>query len=166
MKKQLFTIGVGIIIIVVLITALIFIGFDISKKAIKVSESKQDIYFRSNIIKSLSILRSDINKIQPYIYGLNNVLPTKDQLINFPRELSLIASQNKINLSFNFSGENSNDRLKWIELTGTAEGDFINIINFLKSIENSNYSVKIDNIDFNEKDDVSKTIFNGKVFYF
>ncbi len=169
MKKQLIlTAGLGALIILILGAVLILLRTDILKKADRINEIKKELGFRSTIIKSLSTMRNDINLIQPYVFGLDNVLPTKDQLINFSKDLNMMAAQNKINLASNFSGENveSSKGLKWIGLTATAEGNFSDLINFLKAIENSRYSVKLDNIDTNEKDGKYKMFLNGKVFYF
>jgi len=169
MKKQLvLTVGLGVLIILILAALLIILRADILKKIIQISEIKKELDFRSTIIKSLSTMRSDINLVQPYIFGIENILPTKDQLINFSKDLNMMAVQNKINLASNFSGENvkSSGELKWIGLTATAEGNFNDLINFLKAIESSRYSVKMDNIDFSEKDGKFKMLFNGKVFYF
>ena len=79
----------------------------------------------------------------------------------------MMAVQNKINLASNFSGENvkSSGELKWIGLTATAEGNFNDLINFLKAIESSRYSVKLDNVDFGEKDGKFKMLLNGKVLF-
>lgn len=169
MKKQLIlTAGLGALIILILGVGLIIIRADILKKTEQINEIKKELDFRSTIIKSLSTMRGDINLIQPYIFGLDNVLPTKDQLINFSKDLNMMAAQNKINLASNFSGENieSSKGLKRIGLTATAEGNFNDLVNFLKAVENSRYSVKLDNIDINEKDGKYKMLLNGKVFYF
>lgn len=167
MKKQLvLTIGLGILIIFILGAFLFFLKNDISKKTEKIKEIKQEIILRSKIINSLSIMRGDINLIQPYISGIDNFLFTKDQLINFSKELDSMAAQEKINIASNFSEGSGAGELKWIGLTSAAEGNFNNLVNFLKLIENSRYSVKLDNIDLSEKDNIFKTIFNGKVFYF
>ncbi len=170
MKKQLIiTAGLAILMILILSAALVAVGIDISKRANQIGEIKKKIDFRSNIIKSLSILRSDINTIQPYIFGLDNILLARDQLINFSRELSAMAAQNKITIASSFSGEDSKTagELRWIGLTATVEGGFNDLINFLKVIENSRYSIKLDNIDLNEKTGGGfKALFNGKVFYF
>jgi Tfp pilus assembly protein PilO len=167
-KKFILTAGLGMLIILILSAGLFFFGFDISGKSDQIREIKSEIALRSKIINSLSAMRNDINMVQPYILGINNMLPTKDQLINFSKELDMTASQNKINLTSNFSGEDTkfSGELKWIGLTAAAEGDFNNLINFLKSIENSRYSVKLENIDFSEKDKKFKMLLNGKVFYF
>lgn len=172
MKKHLvLTIGLGVLIIFILSALLFFLKNDISKKTDKIKEIKQEIILRSKIISSLSVMRGDINLIQPYIPGIDNFLFTKDQLINFSKELDGMAAQDKINISSSFSeGSGASEKpgeLKWIGLTSAAEGNFNGLIRFLKSIENSRYSVKLENIDLSEeKDSIFKMIFNGKVFYF
>ncbi len=169
MKKQLIlTAGLGALIILILGAVLIILRADILKKSGQINEIKKELGFRSTIIKSLSTMRGDINLIKPYVFGLDNILPTKDQLINFSKDLNMMAAQNKINLASNFSGENveSSKGLKWIGLTATAEGNSNDLINFLKAIESSRYSVKLDNVDFSEKDGKFKMFLNGKVFYF
>jgi len=88
MKKQLIlTAGLGALIILILGVVLIMLRADILKKADQINEIKKELGFRSTIIKSLSTMRGDINLIQPYVFGLDNVLPTKDQLINLSLDI-------------------------------------------------------------------------------
>lgn len=169
MRKQLIlTAGLGILMILLLGGGLVFIGIDISKKSEQIKEIRNEISLRSKIINSLSTIRGEINKVQPYILGIENLLPTKDQLINFSKELDTAAAQNKVSLASNFSGEDarSSGDLKSLGLTASTEGDFSNLISFLKSVENSRYAVKLENIDLSERDKKFKMLFNGKIFYF
>ena len=113
-------------------------------------------------------MRGEINKVQPYVFGIENLLPTKDQLINFSKELDIAAGQNKISITSSFSGEDAKPSgdLKSLGLTASAEGELNSLIAFLNSVENSQYVVKLENVDISERDKKFKMLFNGKIFYF
>ncbi len=165
---MILTAGLGILAILILAGGLVFVGIDISKKSEQIKEVRNEISLRSKIINSLSTMRGEINKVQPYVFGIENLLPTKDQLINFSKELDIAAGQNKISLTSSFSGEDakSSGDLKSLGLTASAEGELNGLIAFLRSVENSQYVVKLENVDISERDKKFKMLFNGKVFYF
>ena len=107
----------------------------------------------------------------PYILGIENILPSRDELVNFSRDLSAAAGQNSVSFTSKFSGENligkiSADDLKWIGVDFTLGGGFDNIVNFLKTVENSRYSIKLNALDLSRRDNDYRGLLNGKVFYF
>lgn len=169
MKKQLITIiSIGGAAVVILASALAYIGFDISQRVEKVKESRLVLSSSSQTGEKLALLRLDLAAFEPYTDDLENALPDKEQLINLPRELKTMAFQNSINLTSNFSGEEfkSSSNFNWLGLTVSTDGKFDNLINFLKLLDNSRYSVRFENIDLSFKDNGFKGTFVGKVFYY
>lgn len=154
----------------ILILLLFFLGFDISKKMTKIKQLRSDYNFSSNKTANLAVLRQDIAKVQPYLEKFESIVSNRDKLINLPRDMSALASQNGISFNSTFSGENQgkleND-LSWIALTMSVEGSLSSTTNFLKTIETSNYYIKLNTADFISKNDNSfRTLFSGRVFYF
>ncbi len=169
MKKQLMTIiSIGGVVAVILALALIYAGFDISQRVERVKESRLALNSNSQTSEKLSLLRLDLAAFEPYAAGLENALPDKEQLINLSRDLKTMAFQNSISIISNFSGEEfkSSSNFNWLGLTVSADGKFDNMINFLKLLDNSRYSVRFENIDLSSKDSGFKGAFVGKVFYY
>lgn len=169
MKRQLtILIGIGATMILILAVALFLIGLDINKRVRQINELRNNINSRFLTTENLSVLRFDMAKFQPYISLLDLFSPNKDQLINLSREFNTIAFQNKVNLSSSFTGESpvSKTDLNWIGLNMNINGNFNDIINFMKAVENSRYSIKFNSLDISQKDNQFKSQLNGKVFYF
>ncbi len=169
MKKQLITIiSIGGAVAVVLLLALTYVSFDISQRAERVKESRLALNSNSQTGEKLALLRLDLTAFEPYLVSLENALPDKEQLINLPRDLKTMAFQNSIGITSNFSGEEfkSSSNFNWLGLTVSADGKFDNLINFLKVIDNSRYSVRFENIDLSSNNGGFKGSFVGKVFYY
>jgi len=172
MRKELLThIGIGAILVLVLAAAFVYLSFDIGKRVDKIKESRSSLDFHSQIAELLFALRADFNAVSPYILGIENILPSRDELVNFSRDLSAAAGQNSVSFPSKFSGENligkiSADDLKWIGVDFTLGGGFDNIVNFLKTVENSRYSIKLNALDLSRRDNDYRGLLNGKVFYF
>lgn len=169
MKRQLtILIGAGAVEILILAAALFLIGWDINKRVGEINELRNNMNLRFSTTENLSNLRDDMEKFKPYIPLLNSFLPNKDRLINLSREFNIVAFQNKVNFSSSFAGEGfvSKTDLNWIGLNMNIDGNIDDIINFIKAIENSRYSVKLSSLDIGQKDNQFKSQLNGKVFYF
>ena len=169
MKKQLITIiSIGGATAIVLMLVLIYVGFDISQRTERIKESRLILNYSSRTGEKLAFLRLDLTAFEPYAGGLENALPDKEQLINLPRDLKTMAFQNSINITSNFSGEEfkSSSNFNWLGLTVGADGKFDNLINFLKLLDNSRYSVRFENIDLSSNSGGFKGSFVGKVFYY
>ncbi|MEK7634484.1 MAG: type 4a pilus biogenesis protein PilO [Patescibacteria group bacterium] len=169
MKRQLtILIGIGTAAILILLTALFLIGWDIDKRVWQINGLRNNLNSRFSTTENLSDLRDDMEKFKPYIPLVDSFLPNKDRLINLSREFNIVAFQNKVNFSSSFAGESpvSKTDLNWIGLNMNIDGNIDDIINFIKAIENSRYSVKLSSLDIGQKDNQFKSQLSGKVFYF
>ena len=109
-------IGIGAILVLVLAAAFVYLSFDIGKRVDKIKESRSSLDFHSQIAELLFALRADFNAVSPYILGIENILPSRDD--------------------------------------------------FLKTVENSRYSIKLNALDLSRRDNDYRGLLNGKVFYF
>ncbi|KKQ23053.1 hypothetical protein A2999_01870 [Candidatus Wolfebacteria bacterium RIFCSPLOWO2_01_FULL_38_11] len=168
MKRQLIIIiSIAASVIFILSGALVYLKINISKKTDKITELRNELEINSQMSESFSLLYADINNVNPYLEKIDSALPSKDRLIKFSNDMKLLAASSSINYFSEFSGDGvDNSGLKWIGLKMSLEGDYDNIINFLRLLENSQYSVKLNVLDFVGKDNKFKLIMDGKVFYF
>lgn len=146
----------------------VFLSFDIAGKTDRIKNLRKEIasYYRAN--ENLAVLRSDLESVQPYLPGIDTFLLNKDQLIGFPRDLKSLASQFQIDAVSNFSetGKEEAGDIRWIGVKVSADGEMNNLIEFLKALENSRYSVGFNNLDFSKAAKGFKATLNGKIFYF
>ncbi|MBI4993869.1 hypothetical protein HZC33_02860 [Candidatus Wolfebacteria bacterium] len=166
-NQLIIKIAVSLILILILASALVFVGFDISKKNIQIKDLRQAINLRSELIKNLSVLRSDYNQVEPFKSSLDGLLVNKDKLIEFPRDLNALAAQTKISFTSSFSGEElSPGGLGWFGLAMAGDASFDNFIQFVKYLENGKYFLQFDNFDISGKDNNFRIMLNGRIFYF
>ena len=146
---------------------LVYLRLDIIDKVNSAENIRKEMNSYSRVAEELNLLRSDIDKIKPYLFELNNAVQTKDQLVNFNKDIKIIANQNQVSVVSNFSDEKESVKsgLKEIGVSVNANGGLENLINFLKALEKSNYSVKLNTLDFSQSDKEYKAVFNGEVFY-
>lgn len=168
-KRLMIAIALTLGLILVLGATIFFLGTDIQKRAEKISLMRADLSFRTKAIESLAELRSDFDKSKPYEMQLKNMLPTRDQLVNFSRDFNVIANQNKINLNLSFQGggqaASETATLQKTDFLITTQGSFSNLLNFLKATGKSRYFIKTNSLDLTAQggDNFNITI-NGHVF--
>jgi hypothetical protein len=147
---------------------LYFLGQDIKANAEKIREAQQELLFRSKISERVAFLKNQAEQAKFYSADLDNILVSRDQLANLPRDVVAMAGQNSINANSSFSGETpaSAEGLGSVGLTMTAAGSLEGIINFLKLFNESRYSVKLNFLDFVSQKEEFKALFNGQIFFF
>ena len=106
-KRLLIIVGVPLGISLVLAAILSFAGSDITKRTDQIKQLRRDLLFRMQLTESLASLRKDSQQAKNYVFEIENILPNRDQLVSFPRDLSTIARQNKIELNSSLGKESS-----------------------------------------------------------
>lgn len=159
--------GLGILALALIATQ--FVVWEFQKTAKRIDNQKKELVFRAQATGQLASLKSDSEKAKPLLSALNNVLPQKDQLINFGKELTDIGRQNKIDLGFAFGGETpaENGVPGFIKFSITGEAAYDNFIGFLKDVEKNRLFIRFNSIDMNR---ISGTknfniLGSGQVFY-
>ncbi|OGM90209.1 hypothetical protein A3J77_00925 [Candidatus Wolfebacteria bacterium RBG_13_41_7] len=145
---------------------IIFIGFDIGKRAENANEKRLIFISRLAIADSLTSLKGDSEKISGYYAVLENILPKRDRLVLFPRDINAIGNQNNLDINITL-GQGAADSEKGFWQTNfkiTGKGTFENFLKFIKTLESGQYLVGLESIDFGKEGDNFKTLLNGKVF--
>ena len=166
-RQSAIKIAFWLILFLAMAGGLVYLRLDIIDKVNSAENIRKEMNSYSRVAEELNLLRSDIDKIKPYLFELNNAVQTKDQLVNFNKDIKIIANQNQVSVVSNFSDEKESVKsgLKEIGVSVNANGGLENLINFLKALEKSNYSVKLNTLDFSQSDKEYKAVFNGEVFY-
>jgi Tfp pilus assembly protein PilO len=140
---------VGGIIILGLIVFLL--NMDISRRVNRINDFKNELTLRNQTVDFLSRSTTELEKIEPALNILKDILPEKDQLINFPRELEQLANQYSIDIGFNFGNEvasTESDPGK-INFDMRLAGGYDQITGFLSELEENPYFISIATININ-----------------
>lgn len=167
--KKFLAVDVGIPLITsALIVALSFTLLrDIERRAGNIQDFQRTIASRANAVGTLASLRADAERARIYSSVLENILPTKDQLISFPKEFELIASKQHIRLAASFGNERAGTDAEpgAIAFTFKAQGTFPNILAFLSAAESSRYILQWNTFEFlRGKNDDYTAVISGLVF--
>ncbi len=167
-KRLLIIVGVPLGISLVLAGILSFAGSDITKRTDQIKQLRRDLLFRMQLTESLASLRKDSQQAKNYVFEIENILPNRDQLVSFPRDLSTIARQNKIELNSSLGKESSGGigKLRQTDFTMTGQGPFDDFVNFLKSLETARYFINLSSLDFTRQDNDFRALLTGRVFSF
>jgi len=165
-KHLLIVIGIPLGICVILVGAIIFFGFDIGKRAESTNEKRLTLISRLTIADSLASLKKDSEKMSGYYAILENILPKRDNLVLFPRDINAIGKQNNLDVNITL-GQGAADGEKGFWQTNfkiTGSGTLENFLKFIKTLESGQYLVNLESIDFGKEGDNFKALLNGKVF--
>lgn len=165
-KHLLFSIGIPSIVCLLLAAALFIVGSDITSKITQMEKLRNDLFLRQQSFQSFTNLKQQFEQVKGYLPILNIVLPNQDQLVSFPRDIAIIANQNKISSNVSLGQENSQStgQLRQTDFNLVSSGKFDDFVNFLKSLENSRYFIKINTLDVVKQDDGFKGLLGGQVF--
>ena len=135
----------------------------------KVRQAQQDLISSSKAIGYLAELRkTSREKSKPYLNVLYNVIPQKEELINFSQDIQFIAESENLEFGFSFTGETpqSGGNLGSAKFSITIRGNSLqNTLNFIKRLEESRYLNKISDISVNRSGGAIATTITGEVFY-
>ncbi len=143
---QAIILGAGVFLLALLI---ILLNADINKRAEKIVQYKRELEIRNQTIALLTNSNADFERAQPMETVLSDLLPSKDQLINFPKELDTLARGYSIQIGFSFGTENASTETDpgLIRYTMALTGFYQDIVDFLKELEGHPYFITMDSID-------------------
>lgn len=153
--------------IVILAALIFFLKFNMESSAKKINGQYDILATRSSSLLSLATLRGEFTKANPYFSFLENILPPRDQLLSFSKELEGIARKNNLEFNFNFGEEklSSGKDPGQISFRAIVNGSYDGIYQFLKGMESSRYFIDPSNVDLSKKGETFSATINGKVFF-
>lgn len=150
--------------------ALWWFSNDIQSLAEKVVAERSRIERRAGAIEILASLKRDAPATEEYRRAIDLVLPSRDQLLDFPRWLEGVARAHRLDVDFRFqgaqvaAGENVPGYVGFWMRTG---GKLEEIVAFLKGLEleNSRFLVSLDAFDIKEAAGNYELMSQGRVFF-
>lgn len=168
---MMITIGMDIFIVVILALLLLLFSKSLESKSYQISQLRGQKNAMAQAIDSRLALQNDEKEAQRYLPHLETLLITKDSLINFSRDLSLMAGQNNLGQTLSFGQEIplEKDQPRKTFFAATLSGQdagLNNLSSLLKVIENSSYLVKITGFDITMEGGGINANVGGQVFSF
>ena len=168
-KKFLTELGIALGILIILGGGVLFFSVNIKTFAAELNKQKKELKMRSNAVSRLSELeRSGKEFGIPYLNVLYNLVPKKDELINFSREAQALASSEGLEFGFSFIGENpaSSDSLGSVRFTVNVSGKSeANVRNMIRKLQDFRFFIKIENFSISNTIEGSKGTIRGQVFF-
>lgn len=157
-------ISIALLMLITPIGLLFFLAWDIGRRAEATAAQRQQLADRAEELILYAKLQSQSVEAEPYLSVLQNVLPARDQLFIFPKEMENLAAQQGVGFGFNFSNETpqTNTGAGRIGFVITTEGSLLKIFNFIKSMEDSRFLIDFKNFDFTG----STVNINGEVLFY
>jgi len=165
---------IGIIVVFGSFGAFGFVIYSLSQKLGSASEkiSAERLLIRKNqdLVESLASLRQSSGEIEGYITKIEGLLPEKDGLIDFPKQVENLARITQVSSVFNFQGEpiKPEGMVGFWTFTLSLTGDYVNIMNFVKEMEitpGGKFVVGIDSLKVQEFENSYKADIKGRVFF-
>lgn len=170
LRKQIFVqLAIAVGVLAALLAANQFMVSLLKKTSDRIQEQRGELVFRSRASEILPILQNDAAAAKPLLEKLNKILPPKEGLINFGRQLVELAKKQKVNLTFDAKGDvpATDESPGAIKFFITGEATYANFVRFLKSVENEPFLVKFSSINMTRKPSGSSftALADGEVFY-
>jgi hypothetical protein len=143
-----------------------FVGL-IEARVAGIQKIRQELSVRRSAIQSLAALRVDAERARSYSSLLENVLPPKDALVRFPRDMEDLAKRNNVEFGSAFGAEVSPTESfpGFINFTFTLGGTYSRLSEFLKAAESGKYILDWNLLDLTLREGAYRGTITGRVFY-
>lgn len=169
-KKNLFlALGIFLAAIVFFIIVLWLMGGSIKAKAEQLSVVDTKLGEINANFSSLAALKQQYNgKAVGYLTIINNVVPLKDNLINFLKDFTILADASHLaGFGLDLVGETppTAESLGWVSITSGPEGSIEQFISFLDSLPKINYLVSFNSATLSRRGQNFQFNLKGRVFF-
>lgn len=163
---MLIFLGLYLFIILMLLAFNFWLGYDVGRNAMAVQETKKQIYSSAHAAGSLASLKADFEKAKNDRLFLESIVPQPEKIINFPRELTVLAKQNNVELAFGFGTEfeSAETTPGFVNFNMVLGGVLVNWLKFLEILEKSRYLMSLDSFNIVSDGRDYRVSINGKVF--
>jgi hypothetical protein len=150
--------------------ALNFILNDATAQADAIVKYRAAATVSTNNLTSLAGLKQDAGTADKYRAAIGRLLPLEDGLIEFPRQITTLASSYNISAQANLAGEPvlpANDAPGYFPFSLTASGSSDNLLGFLNSLEtqSTQFLVSVGSVDLRANDSGWQLSAAGRVFF-
>jgi len=167
-KKILITTGIILALNLALAILLLYFAGFLNRQAAETARFRKENKNQETILISLEALRRDSEKAKLYTTELQEILPTKEGLENFPKEIAKLARANGVDARFSFGdGVNESEGLAATSFRLTVSGIYGDITDFLKGMESGKYLISFNKVDVAREPETKKysALISAKVYH-
>ena len=150
-KRRLFIqIGVTAGLIILFSIFIVLLNSDINKSGLSIDAAKEKLNLRSQTIELLSSSNNDLKKAEPLLANLKTILPTQDELINFPAEITAIAKGYGVDIGFEWKKggtAGTPDGAGTVLFAMTLSGGYGDLSDFLAALERHRYFIRMEGVE-------------------
>jgi len=151
LKKKIIFSLITLFIVIFFIVYLIVIPtvLDIKKMGNEIEAQRIDLEKKYIKGQNLKQLAENLKKIEPQLDKLDKIFINHNRELEFITTLEEIAQTNEITQKINLSTDQASEsqKFKKMPLQLYAKGNFINLVNYLLSLENLYYYINIKSIE-------------------
>jgi len=147
-KRMILQLGIAFGAIFLLLTSIIILNMKANRQVASIIDQKKQIALRNRTIELLAGGNSDLKRAEPLLANLQGVLPQKDQLIGFSRELKNIAKEMNLEIGFSFGSEQASTEKEpgSVNFSLSVTGAYNAVNAFLEKLETHPYLIRIDGV--------------------
>lgn len=168
-KKKLFVnIGIAGGAVILFSIGIIVYGSNISTNSEEIIATRREVSNWAASVQSYFAVRSQYTgKAKEYSEIIQKIIPLKDELINLKKDFQFLASSEKLEMSFSFSGEQGTNapQLGSVGVNLGVQGDLDTVGKFLKKLEDFRYLMGVESLVFDNREGKSSASIRGRVFF-
>ena len=166
-KKLLINSGIIFTIIVLVSVVLYIVISKFNSINSEILYYKEKAHASQKEINEFSSLKTDSVKAEAALLLMRKVTPLRDDLFMFRADMEKIASKNSLRSIFSFRNDTpgSENTLGYYNFNMTVEGDFDDILAFMKDVEGSLYLLELNQSLIKGSGNNTSGQFDGKIFY-
>ncbi len=150
--------------------AFYWLDHDLKKQTAAITEARYSIRRNAGLLETLANLKNLLPRVKLYEGKLNNLIHTRDELIDFPRYLEDLARRHNLAMNFSFQGvaapaeaEQAGSQNFSLDISGSYDA----LERFLKELELTSvrYVAQLDNLDVSRQSEGYRILTRGRVFF-
>lgn len=169
-RKILISLGIVIVSMSLLTYALYVFSRSMDARAEKIASTRALIDMRTRGLENLAELNRQAPLAAGYQQILDLLLPTQDQLLDFPRWVDGLARTYRLNVRATFEGNQSNPTegapgsAAFSLAIGGSYGEIMSFLKFLE-VDSKRFLISFTKVELNRSDDMFNAKARGLVFY-
>lgn len=150
----------------VLGSTVLILGYQIKANTDAIRQMRTSAVTKTVQLVTASRLERQYALALPYIPKLQDVLPKRDEMINFDRTLIALAKKQGVGFGFSFGGESpaSPTSAGSVNFTITLQGSFADVTNYIDALQKLPYFIEFPGVDMSINGGQYSMRLDGRVF--
>ena len=166
-RAELIRLGLTVAAMIIFSLLILWLKSDIDRRAQTLQRLRREYAVTVQTSAIGSTLKIDFEQARPFLKALENMLPTKDLLLQLPKDFAAFASRQGTTFGSLFGAEHNgvDGAPGSVEITLTAQGQYDGIAAFIRAISQSRYLIRLTRIDLTERSGVYEAKIFGAVYF-